>query len=95
MNKVVILGACLALGACSSNKVVETMNTIPPNSIADAETYAYKTKAVAEQIEIMPDWFKKMPERMQRLLLLTVLMVGFVLKPKLLLQRLVMKKLHQ
>ena len=56
MNKVVILGAC------SSNKVVETMNTIPPNSIADAETYAYKTKAVAEQIEIMPDWFKKMPE---------------------------------
>jgi len=62
MNKVVILGACLALGACSSNKVVETMNTIPPNSIADAETYAYKTKAVAEQIEIMPDWFKKMPE---------------------------------
>jgi hypothetical protein len=62
MNKVVILGACLALGACSSNKVVETMNTIPPNSIADAEVYQYKTKAVTEQIEVMPDWFKKMPE---------------------------------
>ncbi len=62
MNKVVILGACLALGACSSNKVVETMNTIPPNSIADAEVYQYKTKAVTEQIEVMPDWFKKMPD---------------------------------
>jgi len=38
------------------------MNTIPPNSIADAEVYQYKTKAVTEQIEVMPDWFKKMPD---------------------------------
>jgi len=61
-KEVAIIGTCLALGACSSNKVVETMNTIPPNSIADAEVYQYKTKAVTEQIEVMPDWFKKMPE---------------------------------
>ena len=61
-KEVAIIGTCLALGACSSNKVVETMNTIPPNSIADAEVYQYKTKAVTEQIEVMPDWFKKMPD---------------------------------
>ena len=61
-KEVAIIGTCFALGACSSNKVVETMNTIPPNSIADAEVYQYKTKAVTEQIEVMPDWFKKMPD---------------------------------
>lgn len=61
-KEVAIIGTCLALGACSSNKVVEVMNTVPPNSIADAEVYQYKTKAVTEQIEVMPDWFKKMPE---------------------------------
>ena len=61
-KEVAIIGTCLALGACSSNKVVEVMNTVPPNSIADAEVYQYKTKAVTEQIEVMPDWFKKMPD---------------------------------
>jgi len=61
-KEVAIIGTCLALGACSTNKVVEVMNTVPPNSIADAEVYQYKTKAVTEQIEVMPDWFKKMPE---------------------------------
>ena len=61
-KEVAIIGTCLALGACSSNKVVEVMNTVPPNSIADAEVYQYKTKAVTEQIEVMPDWFKKLPE---------------------------------
>ena len=62
MNKVVIVGACLALGACSSNKTVEVLNNVPPNSIVDTQTYVYKSKAVTEQIEVMPDWFKKMPE---------------------------------
>lgn len=61
-KEVAIIGTCLALGACSTNKVVEVMNTVPPNSIADAEVYQYKTKEVTEQIEVMPDWFKKMPE---------------------------------
>ena len=61
-KEVAIIGTCLALGACSTNKVVEVMNTVPPNSIADAEVYQYKTKAVTEQIEVMPDWFKKLPE---------------------------------
>ena len=61
-KEVAIIGTCLALGACSTNKVVEVMNTVPPNSIADAEVYQYKTKAVTEQIEVMPDWFKKMPD---------------------------------
>jgi len=61
-KEVAIIGACLTLSACSTNKVVEVMNTVPPNSIADAEVYQYKTKAVTEQIEVMPDWFKKMPE---------------------------------
>ena len=50
------------LGACSSNKVVETAMTVPPISVVDAETYVYKSKVVNEQIEIIPDWFKKMPE---------------------------------
>lgn len=62
MNKVAIVGACLALGACSSNKTVEVLNNVPPNSIVDTQTYVYKSKAVTEQIEVMPDWFKKMPE---------------------------------
>ena len=61
-KEVAIIGTCLALGACSTNKVVEVMNTVPPNSIADAEVYQYKTKAATGQIEVMPDWFKKMPE---------------------------------
>lgn len=50
------------LGACSSNKVVETAMTVPPNTVVDAETYVYKSKVVNEQIEIIPDWFLKMPE---------------------------------
>ena len=50
------------LGACSSNKVVETAMTVPPNAVVDTETYVYKSKVVNEQIEVMPDWFKKMPE---------------------------------
>ena len=50
------------LGACSSTKVVETAMTVPPNAVVDAETYVYKSKVVNEQIEVMPDWFKKMPE---------------------------------
>jgi hypothetical protein len=35
---------------------------VPPNSIVDTNTYVYKAKVVNEQIEVMPDWFKKMPE---------------------------------
>ena len=57
-----LLGAVALLGACSSNKVVETAMTVPPNSIVDTDTYVYKAKVVEEQIEIIPDWFKKMPE---------------------------------
>ena len=62
MKKVMLLGAVAMLGACSSNKVVETAMTVPPNSIVDTSTYVYKSKVVNEQIEVMPDWFKKMPE---------------------------------
>jgi hypothetical protein len=62
MKKVMLLGAVAMLGACSSNKVVETAMTVPPNSIVDTSTYVYKAKVVNEQIEVMPDWFKKMPE---------------------------------
>jgi len=62
MKKVILLGAVAMLGACSSNKVVETAMTVPPNAVVDAETYVYKSKVVNEQIEVMPDWFKKMPE---------------------------------
>jgi len=62
MKKVMLLGAIAMLGACSSNKVVETAMTVPPNSIVDTSTYVYKSKVVNEQIEVMPDWFKKMPE---------------------------------
>ena len=62
MSKVAIIGACLVLGACSSNKTVEVMNNVPPSSIVDEASYTYKAKAVQEQIEVMPDWFKKMPE---------------------------------
>jgi len=57
-----LLGAVALLGACSSNKTVETMTNVPPNSIVDTETYVYKAKVVEEQIEIIPDWFKKMPD---------------------------------
>ena len=62
MKKVMLLGAVAMLGACSSNKVVETAMTVPPNSIVDTSTYVYKSNVVNEQIEVMPDWFKKMPE---------------------------------
>jgi hypothetical protein len=62
MKKVMLLGAVAMLGACSSNKVVETAMTVPPNSIVDTSTYVYKSKVVNEQIEVMPDWFKKMPD---------------------------------
>ena len=62
MSKVAIIGACLVLGACSSNKTVEVMNNVPPSSIVDEASYTYKAKAVQEQIEVMPDWFTKMPE---------------------------------
>jgi len=62
MKKVMLLGAVAMLGACSSNKVVETSMNVPPNSIVDTNTYVYKAKVVNEQIEVMPDWFKKMPE---------------------------------
>jgi len=62
MKKIALLGAVALLSACSSNKVVETAMTVPPNSIVDTQTYVYKAKVVEEQIEVMPDWFKKMPE---------------------------------
>ena len=62
VNKIMLLGAVALLGACSSNKTVETMTNVPPNSIVDTETYVYKAKVVEEQIEIIPDWFKKMPD---------------------------------
>ena len=62
MKKIALLGAVVLLGACSSNKTVETAMNVPPNSVVDTETYVYKAKVVQEQIEIIPDWFKKMPE---------------------------------
>lgn len=62
MKKIMLLGATAALAACSSNPSVETLSNVPPNSIVDTETYVYQTKVVNEQIEVMPDWFKKMPE---------------------------------
>jgi len=57
-----LLSATVALAACSSNPTVETLSNVPPNSIVDTQEYVYKSKVVEEQIEVMPDWFKKMPE---------------------------------
>jgi hypothetical protein len=62
MKKIMLLGATVALAACSSNPTVETLSNVPPNSIVDTQEYVYKSKVVEEQIEVMPDWFKKMPE---------------------------------
>ena len=105
------------VGCFSSNKVVETAMTVPPNTVVDAETYVYKSKVVNEQIEIIPDWFLKMLkaklqfilQEQQRLLIYSCRLICSIeckdytrrqdqwscslLKPSLLLQRLVMKKL--
>jgi len=62
MKKIMLLSATVALAACSSNPTVETLSNVPPNSIVDTQEYVYKSKVVEEQIEVMPDWFKKMPE---------------------------------
>ena len=61
MNKVILIGCTALLGACSSNKTVETLTNVPPESIVAKEVYEYKAKAVVDQIEIMPDWFLKPP----------------------------------
>ena len=49
------------LGACSSNKTVETLTNVPPESIVAKEVYEYKAQTVVDQIEVMPDWFLKPP----------------------------------
>ena len=61
MKKVILLGSLALLGACSSNKTVETLTNVPPESIVSKEVYEYKAQAVVDQIEIMPDWFMKPP----------------------------------
>lgn len=61
MNKVILIGCTALLGACSSNKTVETLTNVPPESIVAKEVYEYKAQAVVDQIEIMPDWFLKPP----------------------------------
>ncbi|QZI94362.1 hypothetical protein MelnitzEXVC044M_76 [Methylophilales phage Melnitz EXVC044M] len=61
MKHVMLLGCAALLGACSTAKVSQ-LESVPPSSIVDAETYQYKTKVVEEQIAEMPKWFKKLPE---------------------------------
>ena len=61
MKKVLLIGSVALLGACSSNKTVETLTNVPPESIVAKEVYEYKAKAVVDQIEIMPEWFQKPP----------------------------------
>ena len=58
MKHVMLLGCAALLGACSTAKVSQ-LESVPPSSIVDAETYQYKTKVVEEQIAEMPKWFKK------------------------------------
>ena len=61
MKKVLLIGSLALLGACSSNKTVETLTNVPPESIVAKEVYEYKAQAVVDQIEIMPEWFMKPP----------------------------------
>ena len=61
MKKVILIGCTALLGACSSNKTVETLTNVPPESIVAKEVYEYKAQAVVDQIEVMPDWFLKPP----------------------------------
>ena len=63
MKKVILIGCTALLGACSSNKTVETLTNVPPESIVAKEVYEYKAKAVVDQIDIMPDWFLKPPTK--------------------------------
>ena len=63
MKKVILIGCTALLGACSSNKTVETLTNVPPESIVAKEVYEYKAKAVVDQIEIMPEWFLKPPTK--------------------------------
>ena len=63
MKKVFLIGSLALLGACSSNKTVETLTNVPPESIVAKEVYEYKAKAVVDQIDIMPDWFLKPPTK--------------------------------
>ena len=57
MKKIILLGSVVLVSACSSNKTVETLTNVPPESIVAKEVYEYKAKAVVDQIEIMPEWF--------------------------------------
>ena len=50
----------LALGACSKTNV-ETASTAPP-IVADVASYEYKANVVKDNVDVLPDWFTKMPE---------------------------------
>ena len=52
--------AVLALGACS-NTNVETAITAPP-TVTDVASYEYKADVVQDNVDVLPDWFTKMPE---------------------------------
>ena len=61
MKKIILLGSVVLVSACSSNKTVETLTNVPPESIVAKEVYEYKAQAVVDQIEVMPEWFLKPP----------------------------------
>ena len=48
MKKVLLIGSVALLGACSSNKTVETLTNVPPESIVTKEVYEYKAQAVVD-----------------------------------------------
>ena len=63
IKNVILVGAMASLlGACSSMKTVEVMDTPPPGSGVNKETYEYKNKLVTQQIAEMPKCFTKPPE---------------------------------
>ena len=57
-----LIGMTALLGACSSTSKVSKLENLPPNSIQNAEVYAYKTEVVKDQIAEIPKWFKELPE---------------------------------
>lgn len=56
MNKLVMFGAVLALGACSSTDKVAVMSEKPVMSYED------KVEAVEQQIEVIPEWYLEPPK---------------------------------
>ena len=62
-SETIIYYACCdvkSLYACSKTNV-ETASTAPP-IVADVASYEYKPNVVKDNVDVLPDWFTKMPE---------------------------------